>query len=530
MPPRKPSSANAAAVHNGVSKISTPKRMTRSHRARKANTPPRNASPSQDELSIEVGARDTTQVGVEEEVVLDEIVVLPATPKNAKAKDKDVDSRSQAVISGNSTEAPRSLRRSRRTSSISQAGSTAILPSGRGVPIKKQDFTIGIAADDDGKPDELSDPPTAKKRKVEPKPAQRVAVRKSRSKWDNPDEMLADSNSPLISANLRELLCNPKAWDILTPEERANILDKFPDDAEILDSGTPNARPDIVALRNNNNFRHDVARYQEGLSKGFHDPEWIRQAQTAHRSREMGHYDEFMASDFEERWEMSMPQQPRAGPEMDGNGSLQADQASGGKANDTPPIELKTMAPSEDMPGQGEETNSTAKVESANIMHRKSPGGNVQDRMDSPEDANDGKIEHVDRISEAEDVKRDRPPGSDDKQAGLPQVEVESMQNPTESGDQKINDNAHDAEAPSIPPPSAMTEGTEKQRNEEPLETNATQHADVSENAEKKASMSIQAVVTATETVEGSSKEIQEHQDGNEAPENKMVEHENGNE
>ncbi|KAI0194141.1 Asx homology domain-containing protein, partial [Xylaria flabelliformis] len=279
--------------------------MTRSRRARQINTSPSSPSLSKDEISTGAGPCDTTQAGAEEELILDEIVVC-AAPKNARAK--DVDPSNQAAASKNSAETPKPLKRTSRTPSISQGGSAFPSPSGRGVPIKKQDFPVGIAADDDGKPDELSDPPTAKKRKVEPKSTKRVTVRKSRSKWENPDEMLTDPNAPLAKANLRELLCSPRAWDILTLKEREKILAKFPDDAEILDSGTANARPDIAALRNNNNFRHDVARYQEGLSKGFHDPEWIQQAQAAHRSREMGFFDEFMATDFEERWGMPMPQ------------------------------------------------------------------------------------------------------------------------------------------------------------------------------------------------------------------------------
>ena len=85
------------------------------------------------------------------------------------------------------------------------------------------------------------------------------------------------------------------------------VLKEFPQGADILNPGTEEARPDIVALRNNNNFRHDISRYQEDLREGRHDPEWISQAQAAHRKRALGVYDDFLARKFEEDWGIPMP-------------------------------------------------------------------------------------------------------------------------------------------------------------------------------------------------------------------------------
>ncbi|KAI1800459.1 Asx homology domain-containing protein [Daldinia bambusicola] len=133
--------------------------------------------------------------------------------------------------------------------------------------------------------------------------------RKGRSKYDNADEMLTNPRAPLATASLRELLCSKQAWDLLSAEEKQQVLSKFPDDKEILDAGTENARPDIAALRNNNNFRNDIARYQDDMSKGWHDPEWIRQAQAAHRKREVGFYDEYLSARFEEDWGMEIPEE-----------------------------------------------------------------------------------------------------------------------------------------------------------------------------------------------------------------------------
>ena len=74
-----------------------------------------------------------------------------------------------------------------------------------------------------------------------------------------------------------------------------------------MDTATATAGPDITSLRSNDDFRHDVARYQDDLGKGKHDPEWIRQAQEAHRHRVLGFYDEYLAARFEEDWGMPMP-------------------------------------------------------------------------------------------------------------------------------------------------------------------------------------------------------------------------------
>ncbi|KAI1648105.1 Asx homology domain-containing protein [Daldinia loculata] len=161
--------------------------------------------------------------------------------------------------------------------------------------------------DNDGKGDELThEGPAMKKSKpnINEKPSN---GRKFRYKYDNPDEMLTNPLSPLATAQLRELLCSKVAWDLLSTEEKQQVLAKFPDEKEILDAGTENARPNITSLRNNNNFRHDIVRYQDDLKKGWHDPEWIRQAQAAHSKREIGFYNEYISDRFREDWNMEMP-------------------------------------------------------------------------------------------------------------------------------------------------------------------------------------------------------------------------------
>ncbi|KAK5631174.1 hypothetical protein RRF57_006889 [Xylaria bambusicola] len=102
------------------------------------------------------------------------------------------------------------------------------------------------------------------------------------------------------------------AWDILTGKEKEQILSKFPNHSMILDPNTPQVRPNVSALLNNNNFRNDVAQYQEGLGKGCHDPDWIRSAQAAHSARVAGLYDDFVAADFEDKWNMPIPRRSQA--------------------------------------------------------------------------------------------------------------------------------------------------------------------------------------------------------------------------
>ncbi|KAI0188712.1 Asx homology domain-containing protein [Astrocystis sublimbata] len=346
MPPRR--SASAAQLEDGSnpSEASTSKRRLRSQGSRPvADTPDSGSLPPQEDDHMAFAE-----------------VVVPNTPKNARSK--HADATRQAVIpatASSTTGTPRSLRSSRHTSSIAQAESVTDSPSGRGVPVKKQDFPTAIAADDDGKPDDLSDQASTEKQKANPKPTKRVLIRKSRSKWDNPDEMLTAQNAPLAEADLRDLLCNPGAWDGLSSEEKEKILAKFPDNAEVLDPDTPEARPNIAALRSNDDFRHDIARYKEGLSKGFHDAEWIQQAQAAHRLRKLGSYEEFMAEDFEEKWGLPMPQQLHAEAATSGNGSHGAGCVPGGEVM-VKSADSDSMAQSKGMPGQRQGTDGTSRL------------------------------------------------------------------------------------------------------------------------------------------------------------------------
>ncbi|PSS00849.1 Asx homology domain-domain-containing protein [Coniella lustricola] len=133
----------------------------------------------------------------------------------------------------------------------------------------------------------------------------KVANRQS-TKW-TPDNVTSSTKSPLININLRTLLLQPAAWDCLTDEDRAEILAQFPDDTHILDAGTPNARPNMESLRNDDSFRHDAEEYTSNLSKGMHDPVWLKDAWNAHYRRAAGEFDAYYVRKLEVDWETTIP-------------------------------------------------------------------------------------------------------------------------------------------------------------------------------------------------------------------------------
>jgi len=105
------------------------------------------------------------------------------------------------------------------------------------------------------------------------------------------------------------MLLLPNAWDVLTQEEKKDVLAQFPDESYILDAGTDSARPNIQLLRNSDNFRNDCARYTENIKLGRHDEEWLTQAWVAHRKHLRGDFDEHLRQKFERDWGVSLPEE-----------------------------------------------------------------------------------------------------------------------------------------------------------------------------------------------------------------------------
>ncbi|KAJ0168148.1 hypothetical protein CTA2_9295 [Colletotrichum tanaceti] len=156
----------------------------------------------------------------------------------------------------------------------------------------------------------VTSPPRPAKRKIT------TRVVKKEPKW-TAAKLLTDPKSPLASADLRTILCQPAAWDILSKEERAEIIALLPAGTRILDPGTDDARPELDALRNDNNFRHDCATYTNNIAQGKHDPEWLEQAWAARERRRAGDFDGYLKQKFEDEWSCELPEGFR--PKRDGD-------------------------------------------------------------------------------------------------------------------------------------------------------------------------------------------------------------------
>jgi len=151
-------------------------------------TSPEGATSSGDELAAQDDVLEESQANANRPQLLDEIAVSRPDSVNAEG--------------GALNESTRSPRSRSRSSSISKSESATKTPSRRGTPIKKQDFQIAATADDEE--DELAaEEPASKKPKTARKPIRLATFRKGRSKWDNPDEMLTNPNSPLVKTDLR---------------------------------------------------------------------------------------------------------------------------------------------------------------------------------------------------------------------------------------------------------------------------------------------------------------------------------------
>ncbi|KEZ39737.1 hypothetical protein SAPIO_CDS9695 [Scedosporium apiospermum] len=136
----------------------------------------------------------------------------------------------------------------------------------------------------------------------EPRSPQIVFKKRTAANRWAASRVLTSSRSPLTKCDLRSILRNPAAWEVLSPEEQKEIIAHFPDDEHILDAGTDEARPNIESLLNDDHFRYDCTRYIEDLSLGKHDEQWLAEAWEASERRKAGDYDEYLARKFEDDW------------------------------------------------------------------------------------------------------------------------------------------------------------------------------------------------------------------------------------
>lgn len=103
------------------------------------------------------------------------------------------------------------------------------------------------------------------------------------------------------------MLCKPAAWNILTLEEKIEIAQLMPPSAPMINADSDDMRPNIILLACDDNFRADCATYADQLRLGQHDPDWIREAFTAHEERLKGTFDGYVKTKFAEEWGEEWP-------------------------------------------------------------------------------------------------------------------------------------------------------------------------------------------------------------------------------
>lgn len=171
----------------------------------------------------------------------------------------------------------------------------------------------------------------------------KVVVKKARKnndpkKWAVPF-VYTDSKSPLVAAPIRDILLHPRAWDVLSPGDRAELAAMLaqdrpasvtssspPSPAEAADSSGPRnenvavaGRPDLDYLRSDDSFRFDCARYSENVGDGRHDEGWLAESWVAHERRKRGDFREYLAAKLERDWDVKLPQSKEVGEEGGGD-------------------------------------------------------------------------------------------------------------------------------------------------------------------------------------------------------------------
>lgn len=104
--------------------------------------------------------------------------------------------------------------------------------------------------------------------------------------------------------HLQRILTNPKARDVLTSEEWAEITALFP----VASPPPADTEPSVATLANDPGFRHTCATYSENLAEGRHDAGWLECAWTAQARRKAGAFDAHLAAKFEDEWGVAAPQ------------------------------------------------------------------------------------------------------------------------------------------------------------------------------------------------------------------------------
>ena len=90
----------------------------------------------------------------------------------------------------------------------------------------------------------------------------------------------------------------PEAWEILSPEEQQQLRDLLPPYTPYDAAG----RPTFEFLRYDTDWRRGVRVFQEDISEGLYEKEWLEAAELAMKERAEGKFDKWKEQQFEEFW------------------------------------------------------------------------------------------------------------------------------------------------------------------------------------------------------------------------------------
>ena len=85
----------------------------------------------------------------------------------------------------------------------------------------------------------------------------------------------------------------------------------FPDETHIINAGTDKPQLRFSTLASDDDFRRDCAAYTENILQGRHDSDWLAAAWAAHERRKVGDFDDHLVREFEETWEVDLPEEYR---------------------------------------------------------------------------------------------------------------------------------------------------------------------------------------------------------------------------
>ncbi|KAK0665554.1 hypothetical protein QBC41DRAFT_232493 [Cercophora samala] len=179
-----------------------------------------------------------------------------------------------------------------------------------------------------------SDEPLNSKKEKKLSPAE-LRRRAKRTRTFEPPQVWG-KNSGLLElksgAALREILLSPGAWSFLPPAGQQAVLAKLPNGFQ------KDGRPDVEALKNDDNFRNDCAHYYDHLRAGHLTENWLTKAWKAHYKDVRGDFKKHLQRDFEETY----LNDARSTKETDNDPSKKAENEASKKTENDPSKDTET--------------------------------------------------------------------------------------------------------------------------------------------------------------------------------------------